>query len=203
MSALTLMIIRHAEKPKGAWPGPGLTIDGNPDDMSLVVRGWHRAGAWAALFGAGRGGADFPQPDVIYAANPNSGAGAAETDDEPSQRPFETVKPLGDRLKLVPVTTWAQGRETDLVGEITKLSGVVLVCWEHKRIVSAILPAIAGGANLPGLPSKWEGQRFDVVLRFDRAASGGAWTFRQLFPMLLSGDSRIPVEEKIAGGKFL
>jgi hypothetical protein len=28
MSALTLLIIRHAEKPGESWPGPGLTPDG-------------------------------------------------------------------------------------------------------------------------------------------------------------------------------
>jgi hypothetical protein len=69
MSALTLMIIRHAEKPKEEWPGPGLTIEGSPDPKSLVIRGWQRAGAWSALFGAGLGGTDFPRPDVIYAAD--------------------------------------------------------------------------------------------------------------------------------------
>jgi len=31
MSALTLMIIRHADKPEEAWPGSGLTINGTPD----------------------------------------------------------------------------------------------------------------------------------------------------------------------------
>ena len=28
------------------------------------------------------------------------------------------------------------GQETELVSEITKLTGVVLVCWEHKHISS-------------------------------------------------------------------
>jgi hypothetical protein len=36
----------------------------------LVIRGWQRAGAWSALFGAGLGGTDFPRPEVIYAADP-------------------------------------------------------------------------------------------------------------------------------------
>ena len=193
MPALTLMIIRHGEKPGGAWPGPGLTIDGTPDARSLVVRGWQRAGAWAALFGAGLGGADFPPPGVIHAANPSAGAGAVAADNGPSQRPFQTVKPLADRLGLQPVMTWGLGQEADLAAEIKGLSGVVLVCWEHKRIISGILPAITGGAALPALPLKWDGPRFDVVLRFDRAAPGAAWSFRQLFPKLLSGDSVIPL----------
>jgi hypothetical protein len=89
MDQLTLMIIRHAEKPKKAWPGPGLTIEGEPDGKSLVIRGWQRAGAWSALFGAKLGGIDFPQPEAIYAANPNPSPGAvpadaAETNKDPA-----------------------------------------------------------------------------------------------------------------------
>ena len=200
MDSLTLMIIRHAEKPKGAWPGPGLTTKGEIDKKSLVIRGWQRAGAWSALFGTKFGGVDFPKPGAIYAANPNPGsddvpADAAEANTESSQRPFETVTPLADRRKLVPVTTYAVGQEGNLVKEITALSGVVLVCWEHKRIISHIVPKIAGGQALSGLPSKWSGQRFDVVLRFDRETPAGPWSFRQLFPQLLSGDSRTPVDQ--------
>jgi hypothetical protein len=118
----------------------------------------------------------------------------AATEDGPSQRPFETVKPLADRLGLKPVTTWGLEQEAKLVAEIETLSGVVLVCWEHKRIISAILPAL--GANSSALPTKWDGQRFDVVLRFDRAAPGGDWSFRELFPQLLSGDSDTPLREQ-------
>ena len=134
MSQLTILIIRHAEKPdnpKAPWPGPGLTEAGQVDAMSLVIRGWQRAGGWAALFGAGLGGDDYPQPDVIYAADP-----AATSGDEPSQRPFETISPLAARLDLTPVTTYAVGDEDKLVAEIVSHTGVVLVAWEHKAIYS-------------------------------------------------------------------
>ena len=53
MDALTLLIIRHAEKPDGDATGPGLTHKGKVDSKSLVIFGWERAGAWTALFGAG------------------------------------------------------------------------------------------------------------------------------------------------------
>ena len=188
-AALTILIIRHAEKPDEFWPGPGLTSDGSVDKKSLVIRGWQRAGGWSALFGVGLGGSDFPGPTVIYAANPDARGGA-----EPSQRPFETITPLAARLNLTPFVTYAVGQEPQLVAEIVDRTGVVLVCWEHKAIVSRILPAIASGQPLPGMPKKWDGTRFDVVLRFDRSAPGTPWSFRQLFPRLLSGDSDKPLK---------
>ena len=191
MSALTILIIRHGEKPKEDWPGPGLAIDGTEDEQSLVIRGWQRAGAWAALFGAGLGTTDYPQPTIIYAVNPDPDSDIASP--ESSHRPFETITPLSDRLHLKPITKYAVGQETGLVSEITELTGVVLVCWEHKHIVSDILPKIANGQILPGLPSKWKGDRFDVVLRFDRVMAGAPWSFRQLFPRLLAGDSDVPL----------
>lgn len=187
-AALTLLIIRHAEKPDKSWPGPGLTPEGSPDKKSLVIRGWQRAGSWAALFGAGLGGADFPQPAAIYAADPK-----AETGDDPSQRPYETILPLAARLGLAPITTYAVGQEAALAAELTGLSGVALACWEHKAIVKSLLPDLVGDQRIDGLPKKWDGTRFDVVLRFDRAAPGAPWSFRQLFPRLLSGNSDAPL----------
>jgi hypothetical protein len=71
MPALTILIVRHAEKPDKAAPDPGLTLQGTEDKRSLVVRGWQRAGSWAALFGAGLGGNDYPPPGVVYATDPD------------------------------------------------------------------------------------------------------------------------------------
>jgi hypothetical protein len=178
MPELTLLIVRHAEKPGENWPGPGLTIDGAPNDKSLVVRGWQRAGAWAALFGAGSGGTDYPAPAAIYAANP---AGST------SQRPYETITALALRLGITPNTSYATGQEDGLVKELLGLSGVVLVSWEHKAIVDAILPGIPIGSGRP--PARWNGSRYDVVLRLDRPDGGSSFAFDELFPMLLSGDS--------------
>ena len=188
MPALTILIIRHAEKPGESWPGSGLTPDGVPDKKSLVIRGWQRAGSWSSLFGVCLGGLDYPTPSVIYAADPN-----AKTGDEPSQRPFETVSPLAARLGLTPNTKFALGQEAQLANAIVREAGVVLVAWEHKAIARAILPAIANGQSLPGMPVKWDGTRFDVVLRFDRTSPGAPWSFRQLCPCLLSGDSATPM----------
>ncbi len=188
MSALTVLIIRHAEKPEGDWPGPGLTLDGQPDEASLVVRGWQRAGAWAALFsGASRD--TYPTPAVIYAADPTTNPAGQQ----PSSRPAETITPLADRLRLEPVTRWGRGAESQLASEVRGLTGPILICWEHKLIASQLLPALLMGQLPAGVPTKWHGSRFDVVLRLDRAMPGAPWSFRQLFPRLLSGDSDVPL----------
>lgn len=188
MAVLTIFIIRHAEKPDESWPGPGLTPAGVSDKKSLVIRGWQRAGSWAALFGGGLNTPDYPRPSVIYAADPNSASA-----DEPSQRPYETVIPLAERLGLTLNTAYGVGQEAQLVTTLLAQTGVVLVSWEHKKIAQAILPAIADGQTLFGMPTKWDGTRFDVVLRFDRSAPEAPWSFRQLFPCMLSGDSTIPM----------
>jgi hypothetical protein len=138
--------------------------------------------------GCGLGSNDYPQPTVIYAADPSATNG-----NEPGQRPLETITPLAARLNLKPVLTYALGQETQLVSELLGQTGVVLLSWEHKAIAKAILPAIAGGQSIPGLPVKWDGARFDVVLRFDRSAADAPWSFRPLYPGLLSGDSNLPM----------
>jgi hypothetical protein len=188
MAAFTVLIIRHGEKSGEQWPGPGLTKNGNPNDKSLVIRGWQRAGTWAALFGTPLGGADYPRPDRIFAVDPKG-----DPRQKPSRRPYETVTPLAARLGF-PVEKRVQGQEAKLAAEINALiEGVVLVCWEHKAIVGALLPALLGKNPPPGVPRKWKETRYDVVLRLDRAAPGDPWMFRPLYPCLLSGDSDEPM----------
>lgn len=194
--SLTILIIRHAEKPEDEKPelGPGLTPEGVADAHSLVIRGWQRAGAWAALFGAGLGGEAYPKPDAIYAANPD--AVSPIPDVAVSRRPYETVLPLCARLALAPVATFGVGDEQALVDHLTTRSGTLLVCWEHKRIIEAILPALVAKQTPAGLPNHWNKHRFDVVLRFDRSAPAAPWQVRELAPLLLAGDSKDPVSMK-------
>jgi hypothetical protein len=190
MSALTILIIRHAEKPGENWPGPGLTDKGEQDTESLVIRGWERAGAWTALFGAGLGGTDYPVPQAIYAATPGD---PNKLNHGPSRRPYQTVFALAPRLNLTPNKSFGKGDEKHLVDALLTLSGVVLVCWEHKAIISDILPKLPV-SNKSDLPDHWSGLRFDVVLRFDRAANAATFVFKELFPCLMSGDSNKPLK---------
>jgi len=187
-SPLTILIIRHAEKHGEIWPGPGLTREGKEDDKSLVIRGWERAGAWAALFGTLVGAEAYPRPSAIYAANPE-----AVSLDETSQRPFQTVIPLSERLGLTPITTYSAGQEAKLVAEILHSSGILLISWEHRAISEKIAPGIAGEQKIEDLPQKWDEIRYDVVLRFDRMSPDAPWSFCQLCPCLMSGDSQTPM----------
>lgn len=175
---LILMVIRHAEKPGEAWPGPGLTHDGKRNDRSLVIRGWERAGAWAALFGSGLAGSDYPAPSALFAAKPEGSA---------SQRAADTLRPLAGRLGKGVDLSFAQGEEEGLMDKVLELSGVVLVAWEHKKINEAILPRIPVQSRVV-LPAQWPPERYDVVLRFDRPAGAEHFAFRQLCPRLLSKD---------------
>jgi len=118
MSSLTLLIIRHAEKPGEGFPGNGVTEAGENDDKSLVIRGWQRAGSWAALFGSARGGTDYPIPSMIYAATPGD-----RPNHGPSRRPAETVLPLAAKLGLKVNSEHAQGDEIDLMDDVLKQSG--------------------------------------------------------------------------------
>jgi hypothetical protein len=184
MATLTLLIIRHAEKPGEQWPGPGTMADGSTDKDSLVIRGWQRSGAWGALFGAGLGGTDYPAPARIYAANPGWGQ-------DVSRRPFDTVSAVAARLNLTTNVAYWKGQEKPLVAELMGLSGVVLVGWEHEAIVQSIVPLIPVSSGKP--PTQWDGSRYDVVLRYDRPDGTTKFAFRELFPMLMSGDSNKPL----------
>lgn len=188
MSELTLFIIRHGEKPDEKWPGPGFTDEGREDSESLVIRGWQRAGAWAALFGAGLGGTDYLPPSAIYAAEPGP---PDHLNKPPSRRPMETIAPLASRLRLNPIRAYAKGQEADLVAELLGLSGVVLVSWEHRAIITDIIPRLPVSRGTP--PSDWPGHRFDVVLRFDRPKGADKFAYHPLYPQLLAGDSQEPL----------
>jgi hypothetical protein len=157
-----------------------------------VIRGWERAGAWAVLFGTlGTlfGAEVFPRPSAIYAANPE-----AVSLDETSQRTFQTVISLSERLGLTPITTYSVGQESQLVSEILHSLGIVLISWEHKAITEKIAPGIAGEQEIEALPHKWDETRYDVVLRFDRVSPDAPWSFCQLCPCLMSGDSTALLE---------
>jgi hypothetical protein len=181
----TIYLIRHAEKPDKGHQGVDET--GAPDDESLIPRGWQRAGALAVFFGE-QGG--LPMPDRIYAsAAAKQKIAPGEKVGSHSKRPIETVSPLAARHKREIIDKFAKGQEADLAKELGNFAGSALVCWQHEAI-----PDIANevGAASPAAPKSWPDDRFNVVWRFSRNG-GGPWTFDQICPQLLDGDSKDPI----------
>jgi len=134
---------------------------------------------------------------VVFATKPGDDA----PNEGASRRPDETALPLVARLRLKEGqfdTSIKQDQAMQLVETLQKLSGVVLVCWEHKALAKDILPLIPLKHNSPPVPTQWNDDRFDVVLRFDRAADDTKFTFRELYPRLLSGDSDKPLGKEDA-----
>ncbi len=61
--------------------------------------------------------------------------------------------------------------------------GTSLAAWQHQHI--KLITQRLGLAHL-GVPSKWPGNRFDMVFVFSR--HGGTWSFAQIPQLLLAGD---------------
>jgi broad specificity phosphatase PhoE len=182
LDVIRIMFIRHAEKPEGDDPDQGTTAKGIIDPESLTPRGWQRAGALARFFRSAAG--DGPlTPSVVFAAGIGHGSN--------SKRPIETVRPLVKLLnetRETPfITRYLKDDHQDLVHDILRRKGVVLVSWEHKVIpkVIAFIP------DAPPTPSDWPDDRFDVVWVLERAADG--WRFSQIPQLLLAGDSAVPI----------
>src|SRR6478672_1370929 len=121
----TVILIRHAEKPGGDWPGPGLTEDGIEDPASLVIRGWQRAGALTVLFSDA---SHMMRPDRIYA----SGILKQDGTGSHSKRPLQTIGPLAQSLPKDRVDKFAKEEEANLAWDLISLGGVTVVCGEQQ-----------------------------------------------------------------------
>lgn len=190
MTARTLLIIRHAEKPD-AEGNSGVDANGAADSKSLTPRGWQRAGAWAQVFVPSFGKSSLPTPIAIFASAPAShqeiaaGAGGSK-----SRRPLETITPLAERLGIEVDLTFAKGQEPELAAVISNASGVVLVCWQHENIFAI---ADAMDPKPTGVPAQWPGSRFNVLYRFDFVEETGGWRFQQVVPVMLDGDDETEI----------
>ncbi len=174
---LTILMIRHGEKPiSGALPN-GITADGSVSDHSLTVRGWQRAGALVAFFSQPGTGL---VPNTVFAASGSLGTHGL--------RSRETVMPLVAKLGNSISTRFdlGVGQERDVAEAILGCSGTVLVAWEHHN-----LPVIASHFPLnptePPVPA-YPDNRFDLVWRFDYDIAISAYRWRQTPQLLLAGD---------------
>jgi hypothetical protein len=187
-----VMIIRHAEKPPADNNPAGVLLDGKHDPESLIVQGWQRAGALAALFAPASGTLQSPAlrtPQTIIAA--------WKSDEKGSQRPDETIGPLALKLGLTPLT-FSKKAISQPVAATVAANGTVLICWQHDDIptIASALASLTKLAVKPTPPStwpppKWPGSRFDLVWVFDleRSTQPASWSFTQVPQLLLAGDS--------------
>jgi hypothetical protein len=189
MLAPKIMIIRHAEKPDdnnntndpGNGPPYGVQADGTQDRDSLVVQGWQRAGALAALFAPSGGPFQNPElatPRFLYA----TGVGHHSE----SKRPQETITPLSAKLALPINTNFFKGDEEAMTKDALSQNGTVLICWQHEDILPTIVSFIPCNVRTP---PRWPGSRFDIVLVFDLIAGSSQYNFSQVPQLLLAGDS--------------
>lgn len=160
--------------------GKGVDADGNPDDDSLAVRGWQRAGALARFFSSekeerwGR-----VRPDSVYA--PGLGPGSK------SKRPMQTIEPLVALLQETSRVKYVHSHLKDdgaaLMADVLGQEGVVLISWEHK-VLTTLFSHVP---DAPAVPAAWPEDRYDMIWMLERSAQG--WTFSQHPQMLLAGDS--------------
>ena len=188
---MTIIVIRHAEKPIGPAPPHGVTVDGVTDPESLLPRGWQRAGALVGFFVAPDGGpgtSGLPVPTHLFASQvgPNSS----------SRRPLETLQPLADRLGLVVDTRFPKQAIDTLARAVLSTAGVVLVSWEH-HLIPALSALLTGDPSL--VPAVWPDDRFDVAWVFDRDSAGAAFRFRQVAERLLAGDGSATIAGQGSG----
>jgi hypothetical protein len=183
---LVVMLLRHAEKPLGAGPPLGVTIDGTPDVESLTPRGWQRSGALVTLF-VGDASNDrtprLPTPTHLFASQ----IGLHSS----SQRPTETLLPLAERLVLSIDSRFGKEELGPLVQAIRAIDGIVVVAWEHHLIPSIANMLIGDTAAVPQI---WPDDRYDVVWVIEYAAADGRPTLHQVPEMLLAGDESSPID---------
>ncbi|WP_327356896.1 hypothetical protein [Streptomyces sp. NBC_01304] len=176
---LTVMVIRHAEKPDPTHPGIDERL--RPDPKSLTARGWDRARKLPGLFNTtGKQGPGLPAPAAIFAAAATGPQGGA-------RRHRQTVEPLAEQLGVEVDTRYARSQERELARAVVDGgASPVLVCWQHKSI-PAVVRAL-GAAEAAGVPRKWPKGRFDLVWVFEYGVAEKAWAFRAVDQGLLEGD---------------
>ena len=195
MGATRIMVIRHAEKP-GPYEGvryAGVRADGKADPKSLVTLGWERAGGLASLFAPPWGPVQgLSTPGFLFAAAPEDkgDGGRGGSDDQPSQRPYQTLTAVARRLGLAIDAKGKKARFKEMADAALDCQGAVLIAWQHQDI-PAIGHHILGrtGTSALSVPASWPGERYDLVWVFDRPSGSGPITsFRQVPQLLLAGD---------------
>ena len=164
---VTVLIIRHAEKPD----------QGN----GLSPRGEQRAQAYASYFDPFQLDATALMPQRLIATS----------DSKASMRPRLTLTPLAARLQLPIEQPWADDQVDDLAKELRKKNEapVVLIAWHHGHIVK-LIEALGGDAKQLLGRKTWPADVYNwvVVLHFDDQGRLSESTSRLVQEHLLPGD---------------
>ncbi len=180
---VTLLMIRHGEKPFNGDQGVDAQGNANPD--GLIPKGWERAGTLVTLFA--------PNNTTLTSTLPSPDALVTPTYPMPVHRPSLTLLPLSQRLGKTILSEYAVDADpTMIVRSLLAMNPhVVLVCWEHHHLVNLVgaMAHIEFIANQTDIPTSWPDDRFDVIWRFDRNTQTGQWTFLSLDQQLLAGDT--------------
>ena len=183
MSPSKIMIIRHAEKPSQDGTIGGVDESGVSDRESLSVRGWQRAGALVRYFssnGSGTMDQRLAEPQHLFASKIDPAANST------SRRSLQTLTPIAQTLGVSINASFDKGDEPAMAREILTKTGVVLIAWEHGRILD-IASTIVTDQTI--LPASWPDDRFDVVWVLDSHSTG--WKFDQVPQHLLAGDDHV------------
>lgn len=179
---ITVMIIRHGEKPDSKHKGYTDISYQHEDEHSLTANGWVRARDLPTdVFGLPNGTprAGLTVPNVVIAAD----------GDEAGERMKQTVSYLCFALGIMPLLTWDKGQEKALATALKTMVGkTVVVCWEHGNI-----PDITKnmGTISPKPPSSWPDDRFDVVFVLKSKDAGKTWAFSQVLEAIgLPGEKK-------------
>ncbi len=149
------MFVRHGEKPAHGSPPHGVNHHGEPDEHSLSVRGWTRAGALAGLFAyaPAKSHPHIVQPGRIFATK--------STHEAKSKREKYTAAPVAERLNVDVVDSYAHGDEKDLANQVLGQSEPTLIVWHHGTLSKLVrhFPI----ANMDDVPKHWPEERFDLI----------------------------------------
>lgn len=179
-----IMFIRHGEKPGDDGTPKAIDHHGEQDEHSLIVRGWTRAGALAALF------SHLPSFNYPGMVTPRSVYATKSTDDYRSKREVHTARPTAKRLGLSVNDAFDHGQVTDLVASIMGDDRPPLVVWHHGSLVDVL--AHFPIANRGDIPSAWPEDRFDLIWTLSKAAGEPEYRFAAVPQQLLDGDLDSP-----------
>ena len=182
--ATKIMLMRHAEKPDKDFAPFGVSRKGERNKESLQVRGWQRAGALIGLFAHPNGDVApaLAKPHFLYASKPLRRRG--------SRRSLQTLAPLSEKLGLEINIAFPRFEFEEMLDDVYKRKGVVLICWQREYIPEIALKILGDRKVVPAI---WPEDRYDMIWVFDLDHKTDRYHFKQVPQKLLAGDLTTPI----------